>query len=1224
MATNNLAVKILINAKDQASSVIDSVANKWTAFGAALASFAGAKFLGGAIDEAATFEEALDKIQARTGATAEEMGRLRDAAMEAGSTTSFTATEAAQGLEILGAAGLNAADSIATLPSVLALAKGEGIELANAAGLITDAVSIMGLSYEDSARATDVMVSAANLANTTATQLGEALKYAGGEARGAGMSLEETAAVLDALAQSGIRGEQAGTMLRNILGQLGDPASKARQELAELGITTGDLGAAIDGIAAAGPRGADAMRAFGVEAGPGVRALVSEGSAGIREYTAKLNAASGAAQQSASVMGGNLNGALAALGSAWDSLRIQLVEPLLEPVRLQVEAFAKSLANFTKTSQFESMKSALVSGFKAITAQIQAFLNAVDWGALAQRVSASLSSMDTTLKAWAANAQKTTAAVGVAFSSVSTGIATIEAAFYGLAGAGSLAFEKLLDGLSALVESQSKITFGPLKAALEATAKEISHIADSFGAAADANFGRAETAMARVEARAETLRAQWQRLNEQSAQTAFGVSALAEAQEQATPSPELIAAQEAQTAALGLYNSALAEAQSGNADAGLSLVALGQDVAEAQARVDQLAAAASSGGTDLRALGTEAQAAASDTELAATRQQAAMDETSASITAMRAEYKRLIEAGDAQGAAEALQAIEALKQGATDGAVATETAAARVASAFSAMGIDSQAALDQAADNARQNFETISGAANATAEDTRRAFEAYARTALKASADSSEAKQAEVDAMLQAQAAALGLLDVYQQLNGTAAESAQKANQSIASKQAEAAALQALKEASEDAAEKTEELGASTEQTGGIAAWMAAVINSTMDDLRQYSAAAADAVQAILDSVDSWNNKIATIRQLDTSSLFDTSATAEAQREMAALGAAAESARSEINALDKAQRGAFNYLGPFWGGIQAIKEVELAAIEAERRMLGMEIAAAELGDALGDLQRQLDDGGISTSEFVDAAERLEFQFQRLDDEDLEGLRDAIRAAKEEMADFTESAQAGLRDLQAEWAELNGQQLEALLLEQEAQRLEIEMALAEAKRDGNTEAIRALEDQLDMLERIQAVERERAAEAEAQAAIEAAEAEAEEAARRAALSDAERAHEDSIAALEARLLEAVRAQDQALEDALAAQIAAERQRHEETLANLEAESAARASTDAASTAGTTSGAAGATGTASASRAIDVRLSVNGASGGTVSVADAASADTLEAFLASLETAAAVAA
>ncbi|WP_153018691.1 tape measure protein, partial [Marichromatium gracile] len=292
--------------------------------------------------------------------------------------------------------------------------------------------------------------------------------------------------------------------------------------------------------------------------------------------------------------------------------------------------------------------------------------------------------------------------------------------------------------------------------------------------------------------------------------------------------------------------------------------------------------------------------------------------------------------------------------------------------------------------------------------------------------------------------------------------------ESVAAKKTEIAALKEQKrhleelqsanqdtaDSTKDASEGTEDLGESMQQTGGIAAWMAAVINSTMDDLRQYSAAAADAVQAILDSVDSWNNKIATIRQLDTSSLFDTSATAEAQREMAALGAAAESARSEINALDKAQRGAFNYLGPFYGGIQAIKEVELAAIEAERRMLGMEIAAAELGDALGDLQRQLDDGGISTSEFVDAAERLEFQFQRLDDEDLEGLRDAIRAAKEEMADFAESAQAGLRDLQAEWAELNGQQLQALLLEQEAQRLEIEMALAEAKRDGNTEAIRA--------------------------------------------------------------------------------------------------------------------------------------------------------------------------
>ncbi|MBO8085775.1 MAG: tape measure protein [Marichromatium sp.] len=390
---------------------------------------------------------------------------------------------------------------------------------------------------------------------------------------------------------------------------------------------------------------------------------------------------------------------------------------------------------------------------------------------------------------------------------------------------------------------------------------------------------------------------------------------------------------------------------------------------------------------------------------------------------------------------------------------------------------------------------------------------------------------------------------------------------------AAASSAEAAAEETTDAAEATEALDASAQQSG-----------ASVRDLEQILRAAGVSAEALADHA----------------------------------SGAAEAFQEAWNAFDITDAiGTNNY-------VDLLSAREEAAVRAAKAQIGYNKALAEQGATFAALNDQLDAGEIGLDAFADGLERLINTNQRLGEEELEPLRAALDDARRKMADFTESAQAGLRDLQAEWAELNGQQLEALLLEQEAQRLEIEMALAEAKRDGNTEAIRALEDQLEVLEQIQAVERERAAEAEAQAAIEAAEAEAEEAARRAALSDADRAHEDSIATLEARLLEAVRAQDQALEDALAAQIAAERQRHEETLANLEAESAARASIDAASTAGTTSGATGSTGTASASRAIDVRLSVNGASGGTVSVADTASADTLESFLASLETAAAVAA
>ncbi|TCW32693.1 phage tail tape measure protein [Marichromatium gracile] len=398
-------------------------------------------------------------------------------------------------------------------------------------------------------------------------------------------------------------------------------------------------------------------------------------------------------------------------------------------------------------------------------------------------------------------------------------------------------------------------------------------------------------------------------------------------------------------------------------------------------------------------------------------------------------------------------------------------------------------------------------------------------------------------------------------------------------------------------------------------------IRNAIADLRGYSSAAADAVEEIVSGLDRWDNKIRAIQALEASDFVGDGAVDEASARIAQLEAELEATGATADALAERVDMAFNYLRDTDAVVLAITQLKQEVIEAEIAAERLAQRGERLQTEFSKLGEALDAGSIGLSEYADKLDRLIDANQRLGEEELEPLRAALDDARRKMADFTEEAQAGLRDLQAEWAELNGQQLEALLLEQEAQRLEIEMALAEAKRDGNTEAIRALEDQLDMLEQIQAVERERAAEAEAQAAIEAAEAEAEEAARRAALSDADRAHEDSIATLEARLLEAVRAQDQALEDALAAQIAAERQRHETTMANLEAESAARTSTDAASTTGTTSRATGSA--ASASRAIDVRVSVNGQSSRTITVADEASADALESILSSLESAAAVA-
>src|SRR5690625_2625870 len=195
-------------------------------------------FFTGSIATAASFEEQLSRVRAVAQPTADEFEALRRAADEAGTTTKFTATESAQALEILAQAGLSAREAITTLPSVLNMAAAEGMELAQAAGYITDSLGIFQENVDEAGRFADVLAEASVAANTTISDLGDAMRDGGAAALAAGYDFEYTAAMLAAMSDSGLRGQRAGTGLRNILSQLIDPASKARRELAKLGITT--------------------------------------------------------------------------------------------------------------------------------------------------------------------------------------------------------------------------------------------------------------------------------------------------------------------------------------------------------------------------------------------------------------------------------------------------------------------------------------------------------------------------------------------------------------------------------------------------------------------------------------------------------------------------------------------------------------------------------------------------------------------------------------------------------------------------------------------------------------------------------------------------------------------------------------------------------------------------------------------------------------------------
>ena len=158
MAERNLVLQLLITAKDTASSVLSGVVGAVKFLDSEISVVAGkirekfSDLFGGGLEGATEFEVQLDKVRAKGDYTAESMEQLKQSATDIGAQFGITGTEAAQGLEALAAAGLTATQAMQALPSVLALAKAEGISMDVAAERLSDSLSIVGLGFEEAGR----------------------------------------------------------------------------------------------------------------------------------------------------------------------------------------------------------------------------------------------------------------------------------------------------------------------------------------------------------------------------------------------------------------------------------------------------------------------------------------------------------------------------------------------------------------------------------------------------------------------------------------------------------------------------------------------------------------------------------------------------------------------------------------------------------------------------------------------------------------------------------------------------------------------------------------------------------------------------------------------------------------------------------------------------------------------------------------------------------------
>ncbi len=302
----------------------------------------------------ASFEQSLANVQSVARATPAEFEKLKNAAAEAGETTRFTATQAADALYYLASAGFSATQSVDALTGVLFLAGATQSDLAFTSAAVAASISQFGLAAEDSTRVANVFTAAIQGSQATMEKLAISMSLLGPVASGMGYTIEDTAGALQVLYDAGIKASTAGTALRLVLGDLANEASPTIAKLQSLGVTfdqvdpqANSLAEIIDVLAAAGLDAGDAIAVFGKEAGASMIRMLAAGGDQIREYTAAVTGTNAAAEAYA-IQNDTLAGSFDRLKSVTQSTAISFVEIFAPAIRGIVDIFTKIMGVINK------------------------------------------------------------------------------------------------------------------------------------------------------------------------------------------------------------------------------------------------------------------------------------------------------------------------------------------------------------------------------------------------------------------------------------------------------------------------------------------------------------------------------------------------------------------------------------------------------------------------------------------------------------------------------------------------------------------------------------------------------------------------------------------------------------------------------------------------------------------------------------------------------------
>lgn len=301
----------------------------------------------------ADFEQSMNVLQKTSGASAAAMAKLGATAKQLGADTTFSANEAAQAMLELAKSGFKPAQIAGGgVQASMALAATEGLNLADSAVIVGNAMNTYKIKASKAAKVADILAGASNASSASVASLSQALAQVGPGAVNAGLSLNQTVGVLAAFDNAGIKGSDAGTSLKTMLSRLVPQTDAAAAMMKKLGLNFVDANGNIKPITNAAQQLHDklgklseaeritAMNVmFGSDATRAATVLMNEGKKGLQGYidatkqlgaaqelsNARMKAAAGAMEQ----LKGTIETALLALSDA------------LNPIIVSVSAFVK-------------------------------------------------------------------------------------------------------------------------------------------------------------------------------------------------------------------------------------------------------------------------------------------------------------------------------------------------------------------------------------------------------------------------------------------------------------------------------------------------------------------------------------------------------------------------------------------------------------------------------------------------------------------------------------------------------------------------------------------------------------------------------------------------------------------------------------------------------------------------------------------------------------------